>query len=1185
MAGRTSYYGGIVLDGLVFHIDTAKQESYAKRGLRYTQNGNTSLFVDFADTSKISSSKNATGSVINGATFSNFAPYHLSDHTSPYWHRPGNIEMISTDTRNSSPVWTTLEHSWDANGDANDSKGSAHGIIVTPVGQTFSTSTMTYQSGKVGSAFSFNGSNFISLPENTLKFTSDFSVSLWFYTPTGITNSTLISSFYNIGDYTESNGWSVSYNTTNKSISFYIGIRMGFPGNPSSQYYGISLTTGNNVFLMDQWNHVLITRKANTRSRIYVNGVLSTSDTNIYNPTYNVNPHLSYIGASFFACPFGQCSGVIPFYTAAPAGLKIDIVQTFTSELDSVAAGELYTMSNLYSSVAFNNTGIGTFYGNIEFDGVDDYVSLSPTPEMNGTTDITVSSWFYVNNLPTGDNLSMVVSRYNNINTSNGWELYYDNKGVVYFGGRENNSLYICATASFLLKGATKAPGLTANGGWYNVVGTKSLNTWKLYITEPNKYVKYNNSSNDVVIYTYPYKQTLSGSVTAGTGTIPFEQNNLFLGKSFYDQLSSPVVAGTIDTSFVYGTGFTGSVSVMAIQSNGKIVVGGNFTNYNGTNVPKIIKLNTDGSNDTSFVSGTGFNDWIMAMAIQSDDKIVVGGYFTTYNGTSANRIIRLNSNGSIDTSFVYGTGFNSIVTAIAIQPDGKIIVTGNFGTNNPLDGRYNGTIAPRVIRLNTDGSVDTSFVTGTGFNWAPEKIFVQSDGKILFGGNYTTYNGIVTNYITRLNTNGSIDTSFVTGTGFNGTVTTIIQSDSKILFGGYFTTYNGTNANNIIRLNMDGSVDTSFVTGTGFTPVNNGTHCIDLQSDGKIIVGGNFTNYNGISANKIIRLNINGSQDTSFVYGTGFTGFTPGVSSSILRSIAIRDGKVLVVGEFLNYNGTGASKIIRLNLGGSISTYMDGRIMSVSIYNRALSLAEINQNYDSFSKRIVKTDFDRGLNNPNVLITYNVLDEYGDITEAIAGISAREVELGKNVTVIAGYSNLPNDLSSFSHIWDIDVFTDQLVTLNSSKYTTYLQGGGALFLLGERAPFVSRNNTLVTFLNSVGAGSVVLDLVFDSDVEHEVQNQFLLANSNSVVRFPYAGRYSSIGNGISIVKTKVVDGTFPIGTGGSAVLWSTGSLTNAPKGAIVSVMDVNIWSTNYAGAPHYGSDFIKNISLIMDRF
>ena len=526
MAGRTSYYGGIVLDGLVFHIDSAKQESYAKRGLRYMQAGNSSMFVDFSDTSKNPSTQNAVGTIINGATFSNFAPYHLTPYYSTYWHNPvGNLDMILTDTRNTSSVWSTLEHSWDANGDTNDTKGSANGTIVTPVGETFSLSTMTYQSGKVGSgAFTFNGNNFISLPVYTLNFTSDFSASLWFYVPTGLTDSNLISSFHNKGDYTEYNGWSISYNNTTKSINFFIGIKMGAPGNPGSQYYGISLTTGNNVFVLNQWNHVLVTRKSGTRSRIYVNGVLSASDTNIYNPSYHSQPNLAYIGASYYAFS-------LPFYKAAPSGLKIDVVQTFTSELDSLAAGSLYSMSDLYSSSAFNNNGIGTFYGNIEFDGVDDYVSFSATPDIN-TTDITVSTWFYVNKFrpsaPNGGTVSMIASRYSNTTSTNGWELAYNNNGVVWFGGREDASTYILVTASLLVKQINM--GITANGGWNNAVGIKSGNQWSISVTETNSYRHIDNIAK---IYKGITKH-LPGyrTIQAGTGTIPFGTNTLTVGKA-----------------------------------------------------------------------------------------------------------------------------------------------------------------------------------------------------------------------------------------------------------------------------------------------------------------------------------------------------------------------------------------------------------------------------------------------------------------------------------------------------------------------------------------------------------------------------------------------------------------------------------------------------------------------------
>ena len=366
----------------------------------------------------------------------------------------------------------------------------------------------------------------------------------------------------------------------------------------------------------------------------------------------------------------------------------------------------------------------------------------------------------------------------------------------------------------------------------------------------------------------------------------------------------------TIDTSFVSGTytlttasGFNNVVYSIVIQSDGKIVVVGDFTNYKGTSANGIIRLNSNGSIDTSFVYGSGFDNSAQSIVIQSDGKILVMGFFTNYNGASANRIIRLNSNGSIDTSFVYGSGFNNSVLATAIQSDGKILVGGSFGI-------YNGTSVNKIIRLNSNGSVDTSFVTGTGFigvgGYADVRsIAIQSDGKILVGGIFVSYNGTSANRIIRLNSNGSVDTSFVSGSGFNDLIQSIaIQSDGKILFAGHFTNYNGTGANRIIRLNSNGSVDTSFVYGSGF----NGTVVsFNIQSDGKILIGGDFTNYNGTSANRIIRLNTDGSVDTSFVYGSGF-------DSSVVSINIQSDGKILFGGGFTNYNGTSANGIIRLN-------------------------------------------------------------------------------------------------------------------------------------------------------------------------------------------------------------------------------------------------------------------------------
>ena len=377
---------------------------------------------------------------------------------------------------------------------------------------------------------------------------------------------------------------------------------------------------------------------------------------------------------------------------------------------------------------------------------------------------------------------------------------------------------------------------------------------------------------------------------------------------------------GSIDNSFVIGTGFNSTVFDIELQSDGKILAGGAFTSYSGVSRNFIIRLNTDGSIDTSFVIGAGFNNVVYSIATQSDGKILAGGDFTSYSGVSSNRIIRLNTDGSIDTSFVIGTGFNSIVTSIALQSDGKILVVGWFSS-------YSGVSRNSIIRLNSDGSIDVSFVIGTGFNGQVSIITLQPDGKMLVGGAFSSYSGYYSPRLIRLRTNGSIDAdqcnkislltengnfdnSFVIGTGFNSRVNTItLQSDGKILVGGDFTSYSGVSSNRIIRLNTDGSIDNSFSIGLGFDsqPLD-----LVLQADGKILVGGIFTSYSGVSRNYIIRLNTDGSVDTSFVIGTGFDNF---VSVMDLQS----DGKILVVGGFTSYSGVSSNRIIRLNTDASV--------------------------------------------------------------------------------------------------------------------------------------------------------------------------------------------------------------------------------------------------------------------------
>ena len=206
------------------------------------------------------------------------------------------------------------------------------------------------------------------------------------------------------------------------------------------------------------------------------------------------------------------------------------------------------------------------------------------------------------------------------------------------------------------------------------------------------------------------------------------------------------LLAGAKDPSFDTGVpvGFDSNVSTILQQSDGKILVGGWFTSYQGVAANRIIRLNSDGTRDPSFNTGTGFDFDVDTLAIQTDGKILVGGWFTSYQEVAANRIIRLNSNGSIDTSFNIGTGFNNTVSTLAIQSDGKIVVGGQFTT-------YQGVSANRIVRLNSNGSIDTSFNIGTGFNNWVNTLAIQSDGKIVGGGTFTSYQDQLAGYLTRV--------------------------------------------------------------------------------------------------------------------------------------------------------------------------------------------------------------------------------------------------------------------------------------------------------------------------------------------------------------------------------------------------------------------------------------------------
>ncbi len=178
-------------------------------------------------------------------------------------------------------------------------------------------------------------------------------------------------------------------------------------------------------------------------------------------------------------------------------------------------------------------------------------------------------------------------------------------------------------------------------------------------------------------------------------------------------------------------------------------MIAGFFTTYNGQNAQKIARLNADGTLDTTFNPGTGANSTVYDIALLSNGQMYVGGFFTTFNGlANTNDIVRLNANGTVDTGFNSGSGFNGGVYTLSLEPDGKLLAGGNF-----LD--YNATPVNRLALLNSNGTRDASFnspLDGNILNFV-YRLHRQPDNKILVGGGFT----VPRNALLRLNATTTI--------------------------------------------------------------------------------------------------------------------------------------------------------------------------------------------------------------------------------------------------------------------------------------------------------------------------------------------------------------------------------------------------------------------------------------------
>lgn len=335
-------------------------------------------------------------------------------------------------------------------------------------------------------------------------------------------------------------------------------------------------------------------------------------------------------------------------------------------------------------------------------------------------------------------------------------------------------------------------------------------------------------------------------------------------------------------------------VSAISMHPNGGIMIGGDFAAVGSVSHQGIARIRENGVPDHAFTAFVADPGYVFAIAVQPDGKILVGGDFSNMNYESRSNIGRLNADGLLDSAF--SSNVNGPVYAIAQQPDGKILIGGDFTQVDSTNRSY-------IARLNTDGSRDDTFVPPE-VGGVVRAIGLQSTGQVLIGGDFTYVASSVRYSLARLNPTGTLDSEFVANASH--TVRSIVvQPDDKILVAGDFTSLHGQAINRIGRLNANGTRDTSFITGPS-AGANDTINTMALQADGKILVGGAFTQLHNVACRRIGRLHDNGTMDTNFL---------PDETNDSVLALALQsDGKLLAGGRFTILNGSSTPFLGRID-------------------------------------------------------------------------------------------------------------------------------------------------------------------------------------------------------------------------------------------------------------------------------
>ena len=372
---------------------------------------------------------------------------------------------------------------------------------------------------------------------------------------------------------------------------------------------------------------------------------------------------------------------------------------------------------------------------------------------------------------------------------------------------------------------------------------------------------------------------------------------------------------GVLDTTFL--TELSGTLESMIVLADGRVVLGGDFTVL-GDQQRYIARLDLNGGVDPGFSATSNHKPY--ALVELPNQRLLVAGHFSEFNGNPAVGVVRLLGDGSTDPDFVSPIGQGGLVSgnlgfidSMVVSSNGDILVGGGFNETQ-------GQLQRNLARLGPDGQVlrlpDPEVDDGI-FAFAS-----QPDGHIWVGGRFRQIGGLPRDRLARLLPDGRVDPDF--SLGASSTVRALaVMPDGGVLVAGAFFTLAGHSRRHLGRLGPDGSLDTDF----NANVLGGAVRSLALQPDGRIVIAGIMDSVGGEPRPNLARINADGSVDA---------GFAPAPNGEV-RSVAVdHQGRLLVGGLFTQIAGANRSFLARLNANGtldeSLAVAINGEVRVISV-------------------------------------------------------------------------------------------------------------------------------------------------------------------------------------------------------------------------------------------------------------